>query len=94
MFRLSVEVHRRTLGNAHPETIAMVDLLGVFLQRNKKLAEAEPFLREALTGFRRNLGETHPQTLASLDKLTQVLFGQGKVDQVLALYAQLQIPVV
>src|SRR5262245_43734888 len=51
--------------------------MGFLLQRQGKLAEAEPFVREALERRRRILGDDHAQTLASISNLASLLRLQG-----------------
>jgi hypothetical protein len=43
-----------------------------------RLAEAEPFYREALETRRRVLGEEHPHTLVSIGNMGVLLHRQGK----------------
>ena len=62
----ALEVQRRVLGAQHRATLATLALLGRVRVERQKYAEAEPTLREALTGFeqgaaddwRRHLAET------------------------------------
>jgi tetratricopeptide (TPR) repeat protein len=52
--------------------------LGVLLQTQGKLSEAEPFYREALEGNRGVLGDDHPSTLTSINNLAGLLDQQSR----------------
>ncbi len=49
----------------------------MLLHSQGRLAEAEPYLREALDGHRRVLGEEHPHTLTSMNNLAATLSALG-----------------
>ncbi len=70
-------VHRRVLGDEHPNTLSSINNMGVLLRSQGKLAEAEPYYREALEGRRRVLGSEHPQTLSSINSMGFLLENQG-----------------
>jgi serine/threonine protein kinase len=70
---------RRILGEEHPDTITSISNMGVLLDRQGKLAEAEPYLSEALEKRRRVLGEEHPDTLISIINMGLLLQAQGKL---------------
>jgi tetratricopeptide (TPR) repeat protein len=53
--------------------------MGVLLYRQGKLAEAEPYYRDALEKRRRVLGEEHPNTLDSISNMGVLLGSQGKL---------------
>ena len=55
--------------------------MGFVLQRLGRLAEAEPYFREAFDKNRRKLGETHPYTLTMLNNLVELLRRQNKLDE-------------
>jgi tetratricopeptide (TPR) repeat protein len=52
--------------------------MGFLLWSQGKLAEADPYYREALEKSRRVLGEEHPNTLMSINNLGFVLQDRGK----------------
>ncbi len=53
--------------------------MGLLLQDQGKLTEAEPYHREALEGSRRVLGDDHPHTLESIDDMGNLLQSQAFV---------------
>ena len=61
--------------------------MGFLFQKQGKLADAEPFFREALEKSRRVLGEEHPNTLISINNLGRLLQDQGKQQQAINLLA-------
>eukprot|EP00808_Paulinella_micropora_P008030 g47258.t1 len=70
----------KTLGPEHQSTLTSVNNLGVLLEKQGKLAEAEPLFRRALQGREKTLGAEHPDTLASVKNLVRFLEQQGKVE--------------
>jgi tetratricopeptide (TPR) repeat protein len=77
LLREQVEVRRRVVGDAHPNTLASISNLGQLLQARGDLDGAEPLLREALAVSRRTLGDAHPSTLVSINYLGLLLQGRG-----------------
>jgi hypothetical protein len=71
--------HEEALGVEHQETLVTVNFIGLFLQAQGKLREAEVFLRRALEGRERILGRDHPETLSSVSNLGFLLLDQGKL---------------
>jgi hypothetical protein len=69
LFREALEGSRRTLGDAHPQTLVSINNMAHLLLVRGELAEAEPLYREALEGLRRAHGDAHPHTLAALRHL-------------------------
>jgi tetratricopeptide (TPR) repeat protein len=53
--------------------------MGLLLRAQGKLAEAEPYYRDALEKYRRVLGEEHPDTLRSINNMGVLLESQGKL---------------
>ena len=53
--------------------------MGLLLQAQGKLAEAEPYCREALESRRRVLGDEHADTLISINNMGFLLQAQGKL---------------
>jgi tetratricopeptide (TPR) repeat protein len=51
------------------------------LRAEGRLAEAEPYWREALEKFRRTLGEEHPYTLVSIGNMGSLLREQGRLSE-------------
>jgi serine/threonine protein kinase/Tfp pilus assembly protein PilF len=75
----ALTTRRRTLGEEHPDTLISINSMGLLLQAQGKLAEAEPLNREALEKYRRVLGEEHPDTLNSISSMGLLLRAQGKL---------------
>ncbi len=55
--------------------------MGALLHSQGRLAEAEPYYREALEGRRRVLGDEHPNTLTSISDMGLRLRSQGKLTE-------------
>ncbi len=75
----ALDIRRRLLGNDHPGTLTSIVEMGVLFQSQGKLAEAEPYFREAMAGYRRVLGDDHPDTLTSINNTALSLRAQGKL---------------
>jgi len=43
-----LDIRRRVLGDEHPDTLSSINSMGILLESQGKLAEAEPYYREAL----------------------------------------------
>lgn len=84
----SLELRRRELGAAHPDTLRALDNLGTLLSDQGKFAEAQPFLSEALQGERRVLGMENPETLNTMTNLGLLYQNQGKYAQAEPLLTQ------
>ena len=63
LYREALGGRRRTLGDAHPNTLSIMSILAMLLHARGKLAEAEQLSRLCLDGRRRVLGKTHESTL-------------------------------
>ena len=62
-----------SLGVEHPDTLTSVNNLGMLLNDQGKLAEAEQFVRRALEGVERTLGVEHPSTRLTAENLRLLL---------------------
>jgi len=71
--RRALEVSERVLGGDHPNTLSSVSNLGLLLQKQGKLEEAEVLYRRALEVRERVLGVDHPSTLNSRGNLGLLL---------------------
>ena len=67
------------LGDDHPDTLISIGAMGALLQAQGRLADAEPYYREALAGLRRVLGDDHPDTLTSINNMGFLLRSQGRL---------------
>jgi len=76
----ALEKRRRTLGEEHPSTLIAINNMGILLQDQGRLAEAEPFFRETLEKRRRTLGEEHPDTLACAQALVDLYTAWDKAE--------------
>ena len=80
------------LGEEHPETITALNNLGILLQDQGKMAEAEPYLREAMEKCRRVLGPDHPNTRISTINTATLLEAQGKHAEAVRLLVPIEDP--
>ena len=69
------------MGNTHPQTLGIINNLGVLLHEQGKLSEAEQLFREALTAQRGILGDTHQSTLGSIINLAIFLNEQNRFNK-------------
>jgi serine/threonine protein kinase/tetratricopeptide (TPR) repeat protein len=77
---LDLEAQRRSdweQGEISIETIDAVQRLGLYLLRQERPAEAEPYLRKALDARERTLGENHPTTHGTISQMIVSLIHQG-----------------
>ena len=79
LYRRALEGSERVLGVDHLNTLGSVLNLGVLLQKQGKLEEAETLFRRALEGRERVLGIDHPSTLTSRRCLDRLLVKRGTV---------------
>jgi non-specific serine/threonine protein kinase/serine/threonine-protein kinase len=77
----ALATRRRVLGEEHLDTLTTIHSMGILLQSQGKLIDAEPCLREALDATRRVLGEENPNTIVALRSIGALLRLQGKLDQ-------------
>jgi Tfp pilus assembly protein PilF/tRNA A-37 threonylcarbamoyl transferase component Bud32 len=86
--RKALEMSRRLRGPDDPETLDTVDVLGLLLMDQEKLAEAEPLYRQGVEACRRVRGPDHPDTLTAQHNLAVVLEQQGKLAEAEPLFRQ------
>ena len=71
-------VARETLyGPDHPDTVASMLELGIFLHAKRAFDEAESLLRRALETRERVVGQIHPDTIACFEPLALLLRAKG-----------------
>ena len=75
--REAVALHRKLQGEGHPETAWGLYVLGLSLQQQQKLDEAEPCYREALLIFRKQFDDSQIAVKTVLSGLTSVLTAKG-----------------
>ncbi len=73
-----MEIQRRVLGPAHPDTLRSMNRLGSILLDEGHLAEAEKLSSETLELRRRVLGPDHPDTLTAMNNLARALSYEGR----------------
>jgi CHAT domain-containing protein/tetratricopeptide (TPR) repeat protein len=78
LFRDSLTLRRRVLGEEHPDTVHVSNELAVNLNTQGKYAEARLLLEKALAIRRQLLGEEHPDIATSCNNLAVNLQDQGK----------------
>ncbi len=76
--RSALELHRRELGDEHPDVANSLNNLAALLQANGDYAAAEPLYREALGLYRKLLGDEHPDVASGLNNLASLLQGKGE----------------
>jgi tetratricopeptide (TPR) repeat protein len=81
-------IHRKVLGEDHPDTAAGYNNLAYNLNARKKYAEAQPLYEKALASFRKALGEEHPHTAMGIHNLATNLNEQGKYASAQPLFEQ------
>jgi tetratricopeptide (TPR) repeat protein/tRNA A-37 threonylcarbamoyl transferase component Bud32 len=74
----ALATRRRVLGDEHPDTLLSINNLGMLLEAQGKLPEAEKHYRLAWEKRRRVLGEEHPDTLTSLGNLGNFYRAQAR----------------
>lgn len=77
----AVDLLRKELGESDPQTARAVRMLGITLDREGRVAEAIPALRESVEIFERTLGPDHLETSQAMLELAVSLFGAGQVDE-------------
>lgn len=77
----ALATRRRVLGEEHPETIRSINQMGLLLDSQGKLIDAEPYYIEAASKSQRELGEDHPSTLDYLSNIGNLLRARGNFDQ-------------
>lgn len=70
---------RYTKGDEHPDTLALVQQVGVMRMNRDDLDGAEILLEEALTGWRRTKGVDYPPTLITMARLGTVQYTKGNL---------------
>lgn len=84
LFRDSIAMKRRLLGDKHPEIATGLNNLGLVLEDDGDLAGAESAYRQALTIQKESLGEVHPEVANTLNNLAYVQYEKGEVRNALA----------
>jgi hypothetical protein len=77
MLRRVLEWRRRTLGDDHPQTRAVMSNYADALRATGRIDAAEPFARLALESARRALGDDHPDTARFKSKYAELITATG-----------------
>jgi tetratricopeptide (TPR) repeat protein len=84
LFRESIAMKRRLLGDKHPEIATGLNNLGLVLEDDGNLSGAESAYRGALAMQKELLGDEHPAVANTLNNLAYVLYEKGEVRHALA----------
>jgi CHAT domain-containing protein len=71
----------KTLGDAHPNTVATLSSLGSIYRKQGRLAEAEATFKDAYERFDKVLGQGHRSTIVAANNLGEILEKEGLFDQ-------------
>lgn len=77
LYRRALEASKRRLGDAHAQTLAIVNNLAILYRDKGDYAAAEPLYRRAMTACEEAFGPEHAQTLASVNNLALLLYSNG-----------------
>jgi tetratricopeptide (TPR) repeat protein len=75
--RRSLEIHRRIVGDEHPDTAQAKNNLGAILRALGRADEARPLYEEALRTRRALLGSDHPDVAETLNNLAGLIMLNG-----------------
>jgi eukaryotic-like serine/threonine-protein kinase len=79
LFSQSLDIRRRVLGPAHPDTLVSMSSLGRTLSSEGRIPEAGRLLRDTLAMQQRAPGPEHPDTLTTSQRLANVLLREGDI---------------
>lgn len=86
LLQRALEARGEILGYDHPDSLDIIDSIGVVLLRQGKPAEAEAIHRRALEGYKKVLGHDDPRTLYSVSQLGSTLVSQEKYEEAEAIH--------
>ncbi len=86
--RACLRTRREELGDDDPDTLRSIARMGVLLQSQGKLDEAEPYYYEVLESRRRVFGNDHAESLASINNMGYLKKAQGKLTEAETLYRE------
>ena len=86
IFRAALEESRRTLGDAHPDTLRVMGGLALTLKARGQLDESAELQEDILKARRRILGDDHQNTLNTLGNLASIRHAQGRLEEAGSLY--------
>jgi non-specific serine/threonine protein kinase/serine/threonine-protein kinase len=88
LYRESLEIKRRELGETHPQVAVAQNNLGVFLWQRGDLSEAEGLIREALASNRATYKDVNPEVSSNIQNLALILRDQGRLDEAEGFFRQ------
>ncbi len=86
--RACLRTRREELGDDDPDTLRSITRMGVLIQSQGKIVEAEPYYDEALETKRRVFGNDHAETLISINNMGYLKKVQGKFIEAELLYRE------
>jgi serine/threonine protein kinase/Tfp pilus assembly protein PilF len=81
----ALALRRQELGPDHPDTVGIMNDMGIVLQAQGNYPEAQKLFAEALEVKRRTLGLENPLTLRSASNMAAILAEQGLFDEAIKL---------
>jgi non-specific serine/threonine protein kinase/serine/threonine-protein kinase len=84
----TLELRRRAQGEAHPETLNVINNLGTAYNYHGNYDKAEALLNRALEIERRTIGKEHATTLTTMNDLAQAYVRLGKYAEAEPLYSE------
>ena len=87
--RQAAEIATHALGSEHPDTLAVLDTLGVVLNYESKYADAQTVLSRVFEARRQTLGKEHKDTLAAMSHLALAIAYSGDDARAMTLFEPL-----
>ena len=81
MFKESLAIYKKMLGDEHPDVADSLNNLASLYKNQGKYDEAEKMFKESLAMRKKMLGEEHPDVAQSLNNLAALYENQGKYDE-------------
>ncbi|MCJ1347009.1 hypothetical protein MMC31_005229 [Peltigera leucophlebia] len=86
MWKRALVGYEKTLEPEHPDTLRVVQNLGLIYPRRGKFDEAEEMWKRALAGYEKALEPEHPDTLRVFQNLGAFYHNSGKLDKAEAMW--------
>ncbi|SPO02000.1 uncharacterized protein DNG_04673 [Cephalotrichum gorgonifer] len=87
IFRQTLELCQKVLGDEHPDTLGCSNL-ALMLERQNKYDKAESINRQTLELKKRVDGDEHPDTVGSMNNLALIFYKQGKYNEAKEMHQQ------
>lgn len=75
--RRALSLAEKVRGASHPDTLTIVNNLGMFYSAQGRFSEAEPLYNRALKGTEAAMGPAHPSTLITVNNLAALYQNLG-----------------